>query len=223
MESESGRELRFASADNPPLLLEGALHMPPDATPQRQCPAIVLCHPQPLVNDMNDLLTALLAEELCARGIAALRFNFRGVGNSQGEQTDGRLEPLDVAGAVQCVLSHPAVAPDKLGLIGHAFGAYIALSYAAHDPRVRMVVAVSPPMARLTLGLGAFDRPRLFVTGQRDEVAPPHRLEPWIETLPGGCSLRLVPDAPHQMIGHEATAAETIVRFVERWATTPGV
>src|SRR5579859_6948269 len=163
---------------------------------------------------MDDPLTALLADEVCAHGVAALRFNFRGAGGSQGEATDGRLEPLDVAGAIQCILSHPLIATDKLGLIGHAFGAYIALTYAALDPRVRMVVAVSPPTARLSSSLGAFDRPRLFVTGQRDEVAPPHRLEPWIETLPGGCALRIVPEAPHQMIGYEAVAADTIVRFV---------
>ena len=223
MESEDGRMVRFPSVGQPPLLLEGMLHLPQEPSPQQRCAAVVLCHPQPVVIDMRDLLTVLLARELCAHGVAALRFNFRGVGNSQGEQTDGRLEPFDVAGAIACLASHPAVAPDKLGVIGHAFGAYVALAYAAHDPRVRVVVAVSPPSARLSPGLGAFERPRLFVTGQRDEVAPPHRMEPWVETLPGGCALRVVPGAPHLMAGYEPLASEAIVRFVERWAASPGV
>lgn len=223
MDNEHERAVRFPSLDEPPVLLEGLLRVPANASARQPCPVVVLCHPQPLVSDMSDPLVAFLAGELCAHGVAAFRFNFRGVGQSQGTPTDGRLEPLDVAGAIQCVLGHPAVAADKLGLIGHAFGAYVALAYAAHDPRVRMVVAVGPPSARLTPDLGAFDRPRLFVTGARDEVAPPHRLEPWIETLPGGSALRIVPGAPHLMAGYEKAAAETIMRFVERWATTPGV
>ncbi|HEY7834088.1 MAG TPA: alpha/beta fold hydrolase [Ktedonobacterales bacterium] len=218
-----GQPVRFPSLDQPPVMLEGRLALPAEASPRRRCPAVVLCHPQPLVSDLTDPLIALLAEELPAHGVAALRFNFRGAGASQGDPTDGRLEPLDVAGAVQCLLSHPAVDGEKLGLIGHAFGAYVALAYAAHDSRVRMVVAVSPPSARLTPDLGAFDRPRLFVTGERDEVAPPFRLEPWIAGLPGGCALRVVSGAPHLMVGHEHAAAESILRFVERWATTPGV
>lgn len=223
MENEHERVVRFASLDEPAVLLDGVLRLPADADPQHPCPAVVLCHPQPLVSDMSDPLVALLAKELSAHGVAAFRFNFRGVGQSQGSPTDGRLEPLDIAGAVQCVRGHPAVAADKLGLIGHAFGAYVALAYAAHDPTIRMVVAVSPPSARLASDLGAFDRPRLFVTGARDEVAPPHRLEPWIETLPGGCALRIIPDAPHMMVGHEQAAADSIMRFVERWAMAPGV
>lgn len=218
-----GQPVRFPSLDQPPVLLEGRLALPPDASPTHRCPAVVLCHPQPLVSDLNDPLIALLAKELPAHGVAALRFNFRGAATSQGDPTDGRLEPLDVAGAVQCLLAHPAVDANKLGLIGHAFGAYVALAYAAHDPRVRMVVAVSPPSARLTPALGAFDRPRLFLTGERDEVAPPFRLEPWIAGLPGGCALRIVSGAPHLLAGHERDAAASIVRFVERWAIAPGV
>lgn len=223
MDNEHEQAVRFPSLDTPAVLLEGLLSLPADASPRQPSPVVVLCHPQPLVSDMHDPLVTLMAGELCAHGVAAFRFNFRGVGQSQGTPTDGRLEPLDVAGAVQCALGHPAVAADKLGLIGHAFGAYVALAYAAHDPRVRMVVAVSPPSARLTPNLGAFDRPRLFVTGARDEVAPPHRLEPWIEALPGGCALRIIPGAPHLMAGNEQIAAETIMRFVARWAAAPGV
>jgi hypothetical protein len=85
-----------------------------------------------------------------------------------------------------------------------------------------MVVAVSPPVSRLSEGLGAFDRPRLFVTGQYDEAAPPNRLQSWIETLPGGYALRVVPEAQHHFIQHIDVATTLIVRFVERWALARG-
>ena len=60
----------------------------------------------------------------------ALRFNFRGVGKSQGQQTDGRMEPLDLAGAIDAALAQPGINPAKVCVIGHGFGAYIALMYA---------------------------------------------------------------------------------------------
>jgi alpha/beta superfamily hydrolase len=223
MEGARARQVVFPSADQPPVLLEGMLHEPLDLARQRRWPAAVLCHPQPASADMNDRLTAALASALAAAGVVALRFNFRGVGGSQGQQTDGRLEPLDVAGAVDYLLALPGVDGTKLCLLGHAFGAYVALTYAAYDPRVRTVVAVSPPLARLTAGLGAFERPRFFVTGEFDEVSPRYKLEPWIAHLPGSRHLAVVSEAPHLMAGHEATATDTIVRYVERWAATPGV
>ena len=72
---------------------------------------------------MNDTLTIALARRLAEAGMIALRFNFRGVGNSQGQQTDGRLEPLDLAGAIDCVLAQPGGNPAKVCVIGHGFGA----------------------------------------------------------------------------------------------------
>lgn len=223
MEGERARHVVFPSADQPPVMLEGLLHEPPEPVSERRWPAAVLCHPQPASTDMRDSLITSLATALAEAGVVALRFNFRGVGHSQGAQTDGRLEPLDVAGAVEYVLGLPIVDGNKLCLLGHAFGAYVALTYAGYDPRVRTVVAISPPLARLTSELGAFERPRFFVTGELDEVAPRYKLEPWIAHLPGSRHLAVIAEAPHLMVGHEATATNTIVRYVERWAATPGV
>jgi len=224
----------FPSAGRPPLTLEGALARPAfsslanvSATPgapdgQALRAAALLCHPQPATSSMDDLLTLTLARELASAGLVTLRFNFRGVGASAGEQTDGRLEPLDIAGAIEFLLTQPLVNAEKLCLIGHAFGAYMVLAYAAHDPRVKTVVAISPPIFRVTAELGQFERPKLFVTGEFDEVSPRHKLEPWLERLPSR-ALRVVSGARHLMRGHEETAAGTVVKYVTRWAMTPGV
>ena len=213
----------FPSAGRPAYLLEGVLTRPATPAGDRRYAAAVLCHPQPISSSMHDPLLEQVAHDLAANDVVALRFNFRGVGASEGQQTDGRLEPLDIAGAVEYVLSQPDVNPDKLCLIGHAFGGYMALTYATHDPRVRTVIAVSPPVVRITPELGTFDRPRLFVTGEYDEVSPRHKLEPWIERLPGGRALRVVSGARHLMRGYEPVASATIVKYVGKWAATPGV
>jgi uncharacterized protein len=215
--------ISFPSAGRPPLTLEGVLARPSteDQAGDLQAGAL-LCHPQPATSTMDDPLLRRLASELADGGLIALRFNFRGVGRSQGQQTDGRLEPLDIAGAMDFLLAQPHINPDKLCIVGHAFGAYMALIYAAHDLRVRTVVAISPPIFRVTPDLGMFDRPKLFLTGEYDEVSPRYKLEPWLERLPNR-RLNIVSGARHLMRGYENIASTSITSYLVRWAGTPGM
>jgi alpha/beta superfamily hydrolase len=210
-------EVRFPSLSTPAVPLVGRLHTPAGVT--GGLPAVVLCHPQPLVADMDDPLIARVARDLAAAGMAALRFNFRGVPPSGGEITDGRLEPLDVAGAVAWLLARPDVDGARLALMGHAFGAWVALAYAAVDARVGTVVAVSPPHFRLTPGFAAaLDRPKLIVLGDDDEVSPRFKVEQWLQSIPGARGLSVIPDAQHLLRGREGAAAEIIVGYLSRWA-----
>src|SRR5712692_8304111 len=98
------RPITFHNRGQPSFLLEGILHEPARV---ERAPVVVLCHPQPASSDMHDVLIASLARKLAGVGMIALRFNFRGVSNSQGQQTDGRLEPLDLAGAIDSMLTRP--------------------------------------------------------------------------------------------------------------------
>lgn len=218
------RRVTFPSGARPATLLEGVIARAsaPGGAPAAGQPVAVLCHPQPLTTSMQDPLTVRIASDLAAAGFITLRFNFRGVGASEGQQTDGRLEPLDLAGAVEFALAEPGANREKLCLIGHAFGATVALVYAAHDPRVKTVVAISPPIFRLTPELAAFERPKLFITGEHDEVSPRHKLEPWIERLPAR-GFKIISGARHLMRGYESTAAQAVVHYLVRWAATPGV
>ncbi len=218
------RSVTFPSRDRQPSLLEGILHYPQIPEPHAPFPVAVLCHPQPASSDMADPLLICLARELARQGIVALRFNFRGVGHSEGEQTDGRFEPLDVAGAVAYLLQQPGINQEKLALIGHAFGAFIALAYAPFDPRVRTVVAMSLPLFRLSKGFAAkFDRPKLFITGEFDEVCPRHKLEPFVAALPGPKGMKIITGAGHLMHGYEQEATGAVVTYIKRWAAMPGI
>ena len=127
-----------------------------------------------------------------------------------------------LAGAVEYLCDQPRFDTGKLCVVGHGFGAYVGLIYAAHDPRVRTVVAVSPPVARLDLGLGMTEQPKLFLTGEFDEVSPRFKLEPWVEQLPNR-ALQVISGAPHLMTGYESVAAAAIARYLARWAATPGL
>ena len=215
------RIINFPSRGKPSLLLEGILHNPDNAEP---APVIVLCHPQPASSDMNDTLNSALARKLAEIGMFALRFNFRGVGNSQGQQTDGRMEPLDLAGAIDFALAQPATNHEKVCIIGHGFGAYIALLYAPFDARIRTIVSISLPLFRAESGFPKpFERPKLFVTGEFDEICPLYKLEPFVEQLKGPKGIKVIVGARHLMRGYEGATMSTIVKYIQNWADMPGV
>lgn len=216
------RPVKFPSRGQPSFQLEGVVHTPP--TPEK-APVVILCHPQPASSDMSDSLLVELARKLAEAGFVALRFNFRGAGQSQGQQTDGRMEPLDVAGAIDCGLTQPGVDPAKVCLVGHAFGAYMALMYAPYDLRVRTVVAVSLPLYRATRDgfLKPFERPKLFVTGEFDEICPLYKLEPFVEQQKGPRGIKVITGARHLMREYEEAGASTILKYIRNWADMPGV
>jgi alpha/beta superfamily hydrolase len=215
------KPISFSSRGQPSLLLEGIFHAPTNA---KLAPIIILCHPQPASSDMNDTLNIALARRLAETGILALRFNFRGVGNSQGQQTDGRLEPLDLAGAIDDALSQPGGNPAKICVIGHGFGAYIALLYAPYDTRIRTTISISLPLFRAANGFPKpFERPKLFVTGEFDELCPLYKLEPFVKELKGPKGIKVIVGARHLMRGYEDAAVTTILNYVKNWAQMPGV
>ncbi len=215
------RPITFPSRGQPAFQLEGMIHIPRKA---EATPVVVLCHPQPASSNMNDKLTTLLAKSIVEADMIALRFNFRGVGKSQGQQTDGRMEPLDLAGAIDVALTQTGANPAKVCIIGHGFGAYIALLYAPFDLRIRTIVAISLPLFRVASGFPrAFERPKLFVTGEFDEICPLYKLEPFVEQQQGPKGIRVVTGARHLMHGYEQATITAIMKFVKAWANMPGV
>jgi alpha/beta superfamily hydrolase len=215
------RPVTFYSKGQPAFLLEGVVHEPIKAD---GAPVVVLCHPQPASSDMNDPLTLALARSIASSGMIALRFNFRGVGKSQGQQTDGRLEPLDLAGAIDVALARPGANGAKLCVIGHAFGAYTTLLYAPFDLRIRTVIAISLPLFRAARGFPRpFERPKLFVTGEFDEICPLFKLEPFVEQQVGPKGIKVIIGARHLMRGYEEPAITAIMKYLRTWAAMPGV
>jgi uncharacterized protein len=218
---QAERPITFSSKGQPAYKLEGILH-----TPARieDAPIIILCHPQPASSDMNDPLIIALARRVAESGMVALRFNFRGVGRSQGQQTDGRLEPLDLAAALDTVLSIKGVNQSKVCVVGHGFGAYVTLLYAPYDPRIRTIVAISVPLFRTLNGFPRqFERPKLFITGEFDEICPLYKLEPFVEQMAGPKGIKVIVGARYLMRGFEEPAVEAIMKYIHNWVKMPGV
>src|SRR5205823_3852327 len=128
--------VRLHTADG--LSLEAEWASPSDARA-----IAVLCHPHPQYGGtMRSIVISALFEALPERGIACLRFNFRGVEGSEGSYAEGRDEPLDVAAALDAATV--AAVDGPLALIGWSFGADIALGI--DDRRVAGWVGIAPPL-----------------------------------------------------------------------------
>lgn len=191
------------------LTLEGVLHEPATGGPS---PAVAVCHPHPLYGgDMQSEVVVSICERLAVGGIAALRFNFRGVGRSEGSFGGGEAEQEDVRGAVTYLRESGPVDSENLGLVGYSFGAAVALSTA--EPGVRALAAVSPPLAALDSVRLRAEIPLLVVAGDRDEIAGGSRLAEAASARGGSVQVTIIPGADHFWWGHLDALAETVAEF----------
>jgi alpha/beta superfamily hydrolase len=109
--------------------------------------AVVVCHPHPAFGGRLDTpLIVALADALAARGLSTLRFNFRGLGRSEGRPTGGLLEHEDVLAAVAALR---AQGMQRVGLVGYSFGALMASRAVARGAAVDALVAIALPTSVL--------------------------------------------------------------------------
>ena len=126
------REITFPCGE---LSLEGICHSPEGEGPFA---AVVVCHPHPLYGgSMSNNVVLAVCQALAQQSILALRFNFRGVGGSQGELADEATGQEDVRAALSYVASVEDVDRGRVGLCGYSFGAGVAVTGAASEEQVR--------------------------------------------------------------------------------------
>ena len=127
----------------------------------------VLCHPHPLYGgEMHNNVVSALAHAFQKENIATLRFNFRGVGRSEGSHDEGEAEREDVKAAVTALLDRQPVS--TVVVAGYSFGSMVGLQAGAQDDRVHRLIGVAFP-ARIS-------RPGL--SGERDQTAPARQRRP---------------------------------------------
>jgi alpha/beta superfamily hydrolase len=175
----------------------------------------VLCHPHPQYGGtMRSIVISALFEALPTRGIACLRFNFRGVEGSEGSHAEGRDEPLDVAAALDAATE--AAVDGPLSLIGWSFGADIALGL--DDPRIAAWVGIAPPLRfrpeQAYDAVGREPRPKLLVLAANDEFRAPAEIvaatSAWASTR-----IETVPGASHFFVGRTERVVTLVADFVD--------
>ena len=172
-------------------------------TPEQEpVAASLVCHAHPLHGGiMHYKVMFRTARALLRQGLPALRFNFRGVGTSEGVHDNGRGEQDDVRAALDELEKLYPGLPVVLG--GYSFGSLMALMVGADDPRVRALFALGFPLDRVsnTSFLSDSGKPRLFVQGETDEFGSGAKMEDLAERLPEPHEVKVIPGGDHFFTG----------------------
>jgi alpha/beta superfamily hydrolase len=156
----------------------------------------IICHPHPLFGGtMHNKVVTILARVFRDLGLRTVRFNFRGVGKSEGEHDGGRAETDDVITLAEWV--NTVCPKDPLWLAGFSFGGFVAASAATRLP-VAQLVSVAPMVSRFQeVELPPITCPWIIVQGELDEVISPEEVYAWIDTLQPKPTLIKIPGAGH--------------------------
>ncbi len=137
----------------------------------KNSPAVLILHPHPLHGGtMNNKVTYTMYKEFAEKGFSALRFNFRGVGKSEGEFDSGIGEITDAATALDWLqLQNPHAS--CFWIAGFSFGAWISLQLLMRRPELENFVAISPPAGKYDFNfLSPCPAPGLVLQGDKDSV-----------------------------------------------------
>lgn len=190
--------------------LEGLLERPGSGAPAG---VAVVCHPHPVHGGtLQNKVTHTLARAFLARRFAALRFNFRGVGNSEGAFDEGMGELADAIAAAKWLRGRYAEGP--LWVAGFSFGAAIAVK-AAVTLAADGLVSVAPAISRVAGDpAGQPACPWLVIQGDVDELVDTDETIAWINGLEPGPELRIFPDTGHFFHGKLVPLREAVEMFV---------
>lgn len=199
--------------------LEGVLHAPAlEVLPV----GVVVCHPHPMYGgEMNHPVVVAIARKLAERGLWALRFNFRGAGDSEGTAGEG-LEAAGDIGAALAFLDREVGGGRGLAVAGYSFGATIALVNAAREqpsPARALALVGLPvrfPGLRLPNLMLIKERglPVLAVSGEADEFGPPQLVAKALAPLGAGVRVATLAGADHSYAGHWDEVARQVAEFM---------
>ena len=180
--------------------------------------AALVCHPHPMFGGtMHNKVVFHAMKALNSFGFSVLRFNFRGTGLSQGEHDHGRGEIDDVRTALDWLDREFGL---PLIFAGFSFGAAVGLNAACADDRVKALVGLGTPVAPVDERsydlefLRSCHKPKLFVSGSRDQFGPRAKLEALVHSLRDPKKLVIVESADHFFEGQLPHLYDAVKEFI---------
>jgi alpha/beta superfamily hydrolase len=168
---------------------------------ERPAEVALVCHPHPLFGGtMHNKVVFQAARAVHEAGMPVLRFNFRGAGMSHGAHDQGRGEQGDVRAAIDYLVAEFPGVP--IVLAGFSFGAYVGLRVGCADARVARVIGLGIPVNKWDMTyLRECRKPKLFISGAKDEFGSLGKIEELFAELPEPKKLRIVDGVDHFFTG----------------------
>jgi alpha/beta superfamily hydrolase len=180
--------------------------------------AVVFAHPHPQQGGtMHTKVVYQGAKALSRIGCAVLRFNFRGVGTSAGAFDSGAGEADDFRAGVDFMHErHPDV---RVWAAGFSFGAWIALTAGAADPRVSTLIGIAPPLARYDFEtVRASTRAKFFIQGEFDQICPLKDMQQFYARCEEPKELVVIDTADHLFDGKTIEVGQAVEDLLGDWS-----
>ena len=166
---------------------------------------------------MNHKVVYALYHAFLRRGFSTLRFNFRGVGRSQGSFDRGEGELADAAAALDWLQGYNPNAA-TCWVAGYSFGAWIGMQLLMRRPEIEAFISVSPPASSYDFSfLAPCPSSGLILQGDQDTTVPPESVQKLVHKLSHQRDIKIdyrkIPGADHFFIDH----AEALVSHVDAY------
>jgi len=189
----------------------------PEGTPKA---AVVFAHPLPTHGGtMHTKAVFQGAKGLVRAGYAVLRFNFRGVGKSEGEFDEGPGERGDFTAALDYMAAKYPGLP--LWAAGFSFGSWIALETGAVEDRVKGLIGIAPPVTKEGYDFSntlKSTKPKFFVQGESDDICPIQDMWKFYGQLQEPKELAVIDAADHLFDGHTTEVGEALEDLLSDFA-----
>lgn len=182
---------------------------------------LVVCHPHPQHGGtLHNKVVHSLARAGHELGLASLRFNYRGVGQSEGSYDEGRGETDDLLAVLDWLDAHAH--PPRLWLAGFSFGAYVAMRASGQRP-IDQLITVAPAVNLLRFqGLSPPTCPWLLLQGTADEIVPCEAVRDWMAQLASPPQTLYFEGAGHFFHGRLVELRRRLVAYLQDTAPDDG-
>lgn len=187
---------------------------------QSGSPLAIILHPNPLQGGtMNNRVTVSLYNAFVENGFSTIRFNFRGVGRSEGDYDKGEGELTDTAAVLDWIQSINQ-GSREIWIAGFSFGSLIGMQLLMRRPEISGFISVCPPANIYDFSfLAPCPVSGMIINGQNDIICPTENVDKLVEKLNSqrGISIdyRVIPDCDHSFNGH----LDKIKQYVTEYLT----
>ncbi|NHI91093.1 MAG: hypothetical protein EAX96_01235 [Candidatus Lokiarchaeota archaeon] len=196
--------------------MEGIIHFP--ETVNKKIPGIIVLHPHPLYGgSMHNNVVESICEGMVENNMIALRFNCRGVGQSQGDNPTETNGMKDVLSAIKYFNSQvEGLDSENIGFCGYSWGSKVGLEASWEHPAIKYLIGISPPLMMFSFNfLKNSTKPKYLIVGALDQFCTIDKFNRLCKNL-SNIDYDVIEGADHFYWGHEKKLKKLVIDFIKK-------